>query len=109
VLASRNHRSFTAGGAISAGDPVYDATADVLYVALTDAVLSQVYSVAVDGVWTLPKTNPEVWTKGEALYYDPGTGLLTNIAGGLTRVGTCYADESAGTADVGEIDLGVGV
>lgn len=94
-----------AGGALNPGDPVYDTTSDVLYVSLNGASGAGVsHTCALDGVWTLPATAAEVWAIEEPLYWDPGTGFLTNIAGALTRVGTCNAIKAA-LATTGDIAL----
>lgn len=107
ILCACQFRTLTAGGAISAGDPIY--LNGVLYVAQTDATLGVDYSAAIDGVWNLPATALEGWTKGDALYWDPGTSLLTNVAGALVRVGTAYAAKSNGAAyTTGQCDLQIG-
>lgn len=94
-----------AGGAISPGDLVYDTTADVLGVSLNGASgIGVEHAVAFDGVWTLPATAAETWVVDEPLYYDPGTGFLTNIAGALVRCGTCYTAKAA-LATTGDIAL----
>jgi len=101
-------RTITTAAPISAGDPYF--LNGVLYVALTTAIGSgETISAFVDGGWTLPATALEAWTKGDALYWDPATGFLTNVAGALVRVGTAYADKSNGASYItGQCDLGIG-
>jgi len=100
-------RTLIAGGSIASGDPVY--LNGVLYVCLKTVTIGMDYAAAIDGVWSLPATALEAWTKGDALYWDPATGFLTNVAGALVRVGTAYADKSNGAAYItGQCDLQVG-
>jgi predicted RecA/RadA family phage recombinase len=98
-------RTVTLGGTVTAGSPVY--LNGVLSVYLSSGVSGDVVSVATDGVCSIAATNPETWTKGDALYWDPGTSKLTNIAGALVRVGTAYAAK-ADVTTTGYIDLQLG-
>ena len=102
-----NNRTVTLGGTVASGDPIY--LNGVLSVALKGGGSGDVVAVANDGVWLLPATALQAWTKGDALYWDPGTGYLTNVAGSLVRVGTAYAAKSNGAAyTTGYCDLQLG-
>jgi predicted RecA/RadA family phage recombinase len=108
IYGTSQTRVLPSAGALTAGDPYY--LNGVLYVALCDASGAAVDTAfAIDGVWTLPATALEAWTKGDALYWDPGTSKLTNVAGALVRVGTAYAAKSNGASyTTGQCDLQVG-
>ncbi|MGH8083866.1 MAG: DUF2190 family protein [Lysobacter sp.] len=53
------------------------------------------YETEVDNV---PATAAEVWVPGQALYWDPGTSMLTNVAGALTIFGHALQPKAATVA-----------
>lgn len=73
-------------------------------VAKKSGTTGDIVPVQLEGVWELPKTQPQVWTQGQTLYWDPATSKVTNVAGSLAVIG--YADVAAvSAATVGDVLL----
>lgn len=89
-------------GGVSSGDPFV--SGNFFGVALADAAEAAEVMTALDGVWTLPKTTSQSWAEGDRLYWDGGTGKITNVAGALTPVGIAVRIE-ASNATTGQVKL----
>lgn len=57
-------------------------------------------SVAVSGVWSLPKLSTDVVTQGVLLYWDDTNKRLTVTATANTLAGYAFEDSAAGVATV---------
>jgi predicted RecA/RadA family phage recombinase len=68
-------------------------------------VTAQYGDVETAGVFNLAKTTSQVWTQGEAIYWDTATGKATNVvASGVWFLG--FADvDAASAAEYGEVAL----
>ncbi|UGQ45085.1 DUF2190 family protein [Massilia endophytica] len=69
-------------------------------VALADIAIGATASVAVEGVFTLPKLSTDDTKLGEELYWDAANSRLTETASGNTKAGFAAADAGAGVATV---------
>ena len=96
--------SAVAAAAVASGDVVvHGATVGV---AAGAAALGEAYEYATVGVYDLPKTTSQVWSLGQALYWDAATGKVTSVfAGGLPLVGTAAAG-ALSAATTGAVRLG---
>jgi predicted RecA/RadA family phage recombinase len=90
-----------AGGVVS-GVPVI--INDITVVPATDAAVGLPFEGAVEGVYEVPKTTPEVWAEGEKIYWDPGTSKATNVVGALFKMGV-VAKAAVSAATVGNVKL----
>ena len=63
-------------------------------IALADIPTNSTGSVAVTGVWTLPRLVTDDTTQGELLYWDAANNRVTEAAGALPLAG--YAAAAAG-------------
>lgn len=96
-----------AGAAISSGDPVeaVDNGTGMLGVALTDiAATSGVGSVAIEGVYNLPKVSGAVIAQGGAVFWDTSAGAVdddqaTKATGDFT-CGTAMESAGAGVTTI---------
>ena len=93
-----------AGAAVSAGDVV--AFADMIGVATGDIAVGATGTLAVSGVWILPKNNALAITQGDQLYWDVGDGNINKTALGNIPCGIAYTHELAATATV-QVNLNV--
>lgn len=66
-------------------------------VAQKTAAEDEKFAFARKGVFEFGKTTSQAWAEGDPLYFDPGTGKLTNVAGNLRRV--AIATKAAQSAD----------
>lgn len=89
------------GAAVSSGDVVV--VGNLVGVALEDIAGSATGSVAIDSVWTVPKTAGTAWTQGAQLSYDVSLGefntpaALTEATGDVLLCGVAFV--AAGSAD----------
>lgn len=95
------------GAAISAGDVVV--TGDTVGIALVDiAATTGIGSVAIEGVFTVPKTTGTAWVQGDAIDWDASAGEfhkgVTPAAGDVASAGIAYA-AAASAAATGQIKL----
>jgi len=81
-------------GGVTSGDLVVIGA--VFGVALTSAAAGAQFTLAVGGVWTLPKASGAV-TAGAAVYWDATAKNITATAGSNLKVGV--AEQAALTAD----------
>ena len=93
-----------AGAAVSAGDVV--AFAGMIGVATGDIAGGATGTLAVSGVWILPKNNALAVTQGDQLYWDVGDGNITKTSAGNIPCGIAYTHELAATATV-QVNLNV--
>lgn len=61
-------------------------------------------TVALWGVWILPKTAAQAWAKGAKLYWDNTTGALTTTAGSNVEAGWAWEAQLA-AATIGTVKL----
>jgi predicted RecA/RadA family phage recombinase len=81
--------------AIAGGDIVV--LTDIIGIAIADIEPGGEGTLQLkDCIARIPKTVAEVWAQGQQLYYDPGTGFVTNVAGALSRCGVSAYDIGAG-------------
>lgn len=85
--------SFTAAAALASGAGVKIGVR--IGVALQALAIGETGSVAVTGVWSLPKLSTDVVTQGALLYWDDTNKRLTLTSAGNTLAG--YAFEAAGS------------
>jgi predicted RecA/RadA family phage recombinase len=69
-------------------------------IALGDIPPLSTGSVAVTGVWTVPKLSTDDVTQGELLYWDAANSRLTETAGSLPLAGYAVASAGVGVAAV---------
>jgi predicted RecA/RadA family phage recombinase len=86
---------YTAAATITSGDPVL--MGDLLGVAQISGVSGDVIPVAIEGVYEIAKTNPQVQAIGVKLYWDAGTSTLTTTASTNKLAG--YVARAAGSTD----------
>lgn len=93
-----NVLAHTAAGALSSGDIVqFGAINDEnarIGIALTDIAAGAVGSLAISGVWTLPKATGAAVSQGNPVYL--ASGEVTETATGNYRCGYAAADAAAG-------------
>lgn len=75
-------------------------------IALVDIANASTGSVALEGVWTVPKATGATWSFGEALYWDATASKVTTTSTGNTPAGCAFAAAESG-ATTGRILLGV--
>ena len=92
------------GVAIAAGDVV--AFGAMIGVATGDIADGTTGTLAVSGVWILPKNNALAVTQGDQLYWDVGDGNINKTALGNIPCGIAYTHELAATATV-QVNLNV--
>lgn len=69
---------YTAGADISSGDVVV--TGNTIGVALVDIANGETGSVAIEGVFSVPKVSAAVFAQGEALIYDVSASAFDDAA-----------------------------
>ncbi len=89
---------FTAGANIASGAAVRVGTK--IGIATTDIANGQRGSLAMDGVFTLPKLGTDVVAQGAALYWDNTNSRLTLTATGNTYAGYAVAAAGSGATTV---------
>jgi predicted RecA/RadA family phage recombinase len=89
-------------GGVTSGVPVV--IGDVTVIPAVTVAVGVKFNGAAEGIYEVPKTNPEVWAEGETLYWDGGTGKMTNVAGALKKAGV-VADAALSAATVGNCKL----
>ena len=94
---------YTAGATISSGDLI--ALNNRAGVALTDIANGATGSVALTGVYTVPKTAGATWSVGQAIYVIAATGIATVTATGNVPAGYAFAAATEG-ATTGQLLLG---
>jgi predicted RecA/RadA family phage recombinase len=94
---------YTAGATISSGDLI--ALNNRAGVALTDIANGATGSVALTGVYTVPKTAGATWSVGQAIYVIASTGIATVTATGNVPAGYAFAAAIEG-ATTGQLLLG---
>jgi len=82
-----------AGGVTSGGFAMIGA---VFGIALTSAAAGAQFTLAVGGVWTLPKGSGAI-TAGAAVYWDAAAKAVTTTVGSNQKIGV--AEQAALTAD----------
>ncbi|MDY0965422.1 DUF2190 family protein [Massilia sp. CFBP9026] len=90
---------YTAGAAAVASGSVV-ALGKRIGIALADIPAFGTGSVAVTGVWTVPKLPADDVAQGELLYWDPANSRLTETAGALAVAGYAAAPAGAGVTTV---------
>jgi predicted RecA/RadA family phage recombinase len=93
----------TPGSAVAAGQVVI--ATDRVFVAPRPIAANTLGVLQTRGVWRLPATAAETWTFGQKLYWDGGTGKLTNVAGALKVIGYANAAKATTVAE-GDVLLG---
>jgi predicted RecA/RadA family phage recombinase len=98
----------TAGSAITGGAPV--AMGDSVGVAVGDIASGGAGSVAVEGVYELPKVSGTAWTQGQRLTLDVSAGALVPTSGHTADSGdvegaAIAADDAPSGATVGAVKL----
>lgn len=102
-IAEGNVLNFTASGAITVGDVVVMGnTPGVALIAA--AVSGDVVSVAIEGIFELPKNTGVPFTQGEILYWDDSADELTTVASTHEIIGRAARDETMG-ATLGRVKL----
>lgn len=71
-----------------------------LGVALADIANGATGSVAIEGVFTVPKLSTDVVTQGAVLYWDNTNKRLTTTVGSNTQVGHAFAAAGNGATTV---------
>lgn len=66
-------------------------------VAQHDAAIGETVHLALEGVFTLPKTTSQAWSVGDKAYWDAATGKVTTTAASNKQIGVVWA--AAGAAD----------
>jgi predicted RecA/RadA family phage recombinase len=94
---------YTAGANIDSGDLI--AINNRAGVALTDIANGATGSVALTGVYTVPKTAGATWSVGQAIYVIAATGIATVTATGNVPAGFAFAAAIEG-ATTGQLLLG---
>lgn len=95
--------SLIAASAVQSGGLVVQGT--LAGVALHDAAVGAPVEVQLDGVWTLPKTDAQAWTVGQAIYAIPSTGKVTTAAtAGNVFIGVAL-EVAANPSDFGVVRL----
>lgn len=87
-----------AGSAVTSGSGILIGVR--LGVALKDGAVGETISVAVKGVYNLPKLSTDVVAQGAALYWDNTNKRLTTTAAGATLAGYAAAAAGNGAATV---------
>lgn len=86
---------FVAGAAIASGEPVI--VGDMVGISMGVYASAEVGVLSIEGVFSLDATNAEGALRGEAMYYDGGSGKVTNVAGSLKKIGHAHSDQDGGT------------
>lgn len=86
------------GSTIASGTAVLIGT--WLGVALADIANTATGSVAIEGVFTVPKLSTDVVTQGAILYWDNTNKRLTLTSAGNTQVGHAFAAAGNGATSV---------
>lgn len=101
----------TSGSTIAAGTPVV--MGNIIGVALADIANNDTGSVAIEGVFTLPKVTGSAWTIGSKLLWDASAGKFdvgtATPATGDVSVCCVAAGAAASAATTGPVLLNVGV
>lgn len=88
----------TSGSTITSGTAILIGT--WLGVALADIANGATGSVAIEGVFTVPKLSTDVVTQGAAVYWDNTNKRLTLTSAGNTLVGHAFAAAGNGATTV---------
>lgn len=75
-------------------------------IAMVDIANAATGSVALEGVWTVPKATGATWSFGETLYWDAAAGKVTTTSTGNTPAGCAFAAALSGDT-TGQLLLGV--
>jgi len=86
------------GAAVAAGDPV--AVGALIGIALDDIANGAAGSVALDGVWIMPKAAALAIDQGDLVYWDATGEAITKTSAGNTLAGAAFADAAAAAATV---------
>ena len=100
------------GTALAAGDPVV--IGNLIGVALVDIANGATGSVAIEGVFALPKVDAAVIAQGEKLTFDASAGAFddgsaTPAAGDVTNCCVAMEAKGATTGETIDVKLNVGV
>lgn len=97
-LANGETLTITSGGAIAAGAGVLSGS--LFGVALNAASgAGQSVTIALTGVFAIPKAPSQAWTIGAPVYWDAGNSRATTVASTHKMIGAAYAavDDAAGS------------
>ena len=88
----------TAGAAYSSGDGVV--AGGIFGVATGDIANGAAGTIALTGVYSLPKVGSQAWTVGARVYWDAANDRCTTTgAGGLLFIGTAVAAVGSGAGE----------
>ena len=93
----------TADASYSAGDGV--AIGQLFGIALKDAGTGDDLPIQPVGVWDITKTSAQAWAVGDAIYWDDGNQVVTNVDSGI-QVGVAVA-VAANPSSTGRVRLGL--
>ena len=99
--------TFTAPSTMTSGVPFL--IGNVIVIPLGDAASGAEVACQVRGRCSTYKTNAQAWTLGDPIYWNSGTGRVTNVQTGLLRQIGQAGEAAANPSDYGYVDLGVGV
>ena len=97
-----DHIDITAAAAIASGDGVL--VGSMFGVASTSAANGEALSIAICGVFELPKLEAQAWTVGARVYWDNGNSRCTTVASGNTLIGVA-TEAAADPSTVGRVRL----
>lgn len=60
-------------------------------VAVADAAIGEDVTLALEGVFSLPKTTSQAWAVGDKAYWDAATGKVTTTASSNKQIGVVVA------------------
>lgn len=77
----------------------------IVAIAAHDAAVNTPVEAATEGVFDLPKTAPEVWAQGAAVYWDAGTSKATTVGtGNLPLIGVA-TEAALSAATIGRVKI----
>lgn len=95
-----------ATGSVASGS--FQIYGNIRGVAQVDASTNDVYALAVEGVFNLPKVQDETWHLGDYIYWDISASKATNAAqtSGDPLIGVCVCEPPYTTAPQNPSDYG---
>ena len=99
----------TSAGAVTAGAGVLQAS--LFGIALNGAAgAGEPVSIALTGVWSMPKAPSQAWAIGAPVYWDAGNSRATTVASTHKMIGSAWAVVAGGAGDTtGVVRLNGGV
>lgn len=96
-VSTGNTLTITAAAAIASGAGVL--AGSIFGVAAGDIAIGVEGTIALTGVYDLPKAASQAWTVGEKIYWDNATGACTTVATANTLIGIAVLAVGGGATE----------